>query len=593
MDFDEAKKRLKIAAVLCALLGGGWWAFTRLTASSAKKPAAAGREAAPAPPADPVDALVAGHRAAGAAKDWPRQEALWTEIVSKSAEAPGRRRLIQDERASWLLRALKDNDDASADRLAAAMIADTGNDEINPRHALKEWRARQLEKWLAARGAKNDAAASAALKAMSAWEPLDSDLPRDILAAAPPSELLALAQAALRDHAPASAALLLRAATMARGDQRQALALLDDAVMGLAADPALARPRPDGPPPSVDLYLRVAGPRRVEALNLAGMLIEARADELLSDKPELSGPLYDEAQRRLSEAASIDRNPLPDSVTGRLNAKSADARLAAVLKKLDAAPEPAFAELRPLMRDGKDEARSQRALEAVVAAWRKARDAKSFDRLVDLSAFLVSEAGSPPADDPFRPEFKAGLAAMAEDAKAAGLGKRVFALSLLADAFPDDPEGRAARAEAAARGAELARSTTNRGEPPQPVGASGLDARSVALVENGTAHHILMLFEGAETFFVRLNPYRRGSVVLKDGKYLVGVSAVKDEIASYAVEAPFGSVLVRQKFTAAAAGPAGPARGQFGTVSYGRWSLLRAPDGEKFTVSPLNGTVRP
>ena len=582
-----AKKRLKLALVLCAVLGAGGWLYARRS-SSAARPAAA-----PPAAADPAAALVEAHRAAGEAKDWPRQAALWAEVVAGGD--PARRRLIQDDRARWLLRALKENDDASASSLAAAMIADTGNDEINPRHALKEWRSRWFEKWRAARAAKDAPAAAAALAAMSAWEPLDSDLPRDIVASAEPAELLTMGQNALRDGAPASAALLLRAVLMARGDRirAEASARLDDAIMLLAADPARSQPRPDGPPPSVDLYERVSGPRRTEALTVAAGLIEARADALLADKPELCGPLYDEAQRRLSEAASREREPLPDAVVARLSGKSLDARLTATLKRLDTGLDGALAELRPLMRDSKDEARSQRALEAMVESWRKARDAKSFDRLLDLSAFLVSEVGTPPADDPFSAEFKKGLAALAEDSKKESLDKQVLALSLLADAFPGEPEGRDARRESVARGAELARAAAVRGEPPEPVGLSGLAGRSVALIENDTARHVLMTFVGPESFLVRVDPYRRGSIVLKDGKYLVGAASVKGELAADSVEAAFGEVLVRRRFAAPVRGPAGPARGQFGFISHGNWTILRAPEGESFKANAMNGTVRP
>ena len=632
MDFDEAKRRLKIAAAVCVVVGGAWWAFSRVMDSSARKRRAPEPEAmTPAVPEriaaadklgfkDPVAGLVAmraiaaaprdaeekalaekrvpsllvsAHRAAGAAKDWLSQASLWSEIIAISADEPSRRRLVQDDRASWLMRALQEKDDASADRLAAAMIVDTGNDEINPRHALKEWRSRQVEKWRAARAAKDEAAASAALAALSAWEPLDSDVPRDIFTEAPPAELAAMADAALRRGAHAEAAVLLRAAIMGRGDQSRARALLDDAIMGIASGPDYARPAADGLPPSVRLYLRVNGPRRVEALTLAAGIMESRADAAARDTPHLSAPLYDEAQRLLREAASIERAPLADEVAARLSGKAADARLGATLKKLDADPENAFAELRPLLRDGKDEALAQRAFQAVIAAWRKARDAKAFDRAVDLTAFLIAEAGPPPADDPFRAEFKAGLLAMAEDAKKEGLNKRVFVLSLLADAFPEDREARDARREAAARGAELARGTVNRGKPPAVVGNSGLTGRSAALVENGTPHHILMLFEGPETFFVRINPYRRGSIVLKDGNYTFAVAAIKDDITPYAAAATFGSVLVREKFVVVAKGPAGPLQARSGFGSYGNWTLLRAPDGEKYTVSPLNGTVRP
>ena len=584
----DAKKRLKLAVLLCAVLGAGGWLYARRSSSAARS-----RAAATPAPADPAAALVEAHRAAGEAKDWPRQAALWAEIVAGGD--PARRRRIQDDRARWLVRALRENDDASASSLAAAMIADTGNDEINPRHALKEWRSRWFEKWRAARAAKDAPAAAAALAAMSAWEPLDSDLPRDLVASAEPGELLALGQNALKDGAPASAAVLLRAVLMARGDRirAEAAARLDDAIMLLAADPALSRPRPDGPPPSVDLYLRTGGPRRTEALTLAAALIEARADELLAAKPELCGPLYDEAQRRLSEAASRERRPPEEAVTARLTGKSLDARLTATLKRLDTGLEGAFAELRPLMRDGKDEARSQRALEALVESWRKARDAKAFDRLLDLSAFLVAEVGTPPADDPFAAEFKKGLAAMAEDSKTEGLDKQALALSLLADAFPGDPEGRDARRDASARGAELARAAAVRGAPPEPVGLSGLAGRSVALIENDAAQPVLMTFTGPETFLVRVDPYRRGSVVLKDGKYLVGAASLKGEVAPSSVEAAFGEVLVRQRFSAPARGPAGPARSRFGFVSYGGWTILRAPEGESFKANPMNGTVRP
>lgn len=649
MDFEQTKGRLKIFVVLCILGGGGWWGFVRLMQSSVHKQieeeraadsiptitTSDGREV-PMPPrieaadkighkdplaaletmrviaASPRDAdersiaedrirglLVFAHRAAGAAKDWPRQEALWSEIVVSTVGSTGSRRYqLQDDRASWLMRALKENDDASADRLAAAMALDTANDEINARHALKLWRTRQLERWRAARAAKNDAAASAALAAMSSWEPLDSDLPRDIVPIASAAQLLSLAQAALQKNAYAQAAVLLRALTMADGDQTRAWILLDDAIIGLASEPAAARSLRDErvgvdrQPAAIDLYARVNGPRRAEALKKAAEMLESFADGKVADAPQLSGPLYNDALRRLNEAASIERRPLSESDASRLNGKTADAHLAAALKLLDTNPLNAFAELRPLMREGKDKVRRQRAVDALVEAWRKARDAKSLDRIVDLTAFLIAEDGSPPHDNPFRAEFKTGLTAMTLDAKQEGLNKQVFALSLLADAFPTDPEAREARREAAARGAELARATTNRGQPPQSIGGSGLKERSVMLVKNGTEHHILMLFEGPETFFVRINPFRRGSVVMKDGKYLIGVATVKDDIVPYAVEATLGSALVQQNFVIATRGPSGPAQGKFGFGSYGNWTILRAPDGGKFSADPMNGSVR-
>jgi len=650
VDFEEAKRRLKIAVVLCVVGYGGWWLFAAVMMNSAASSAEAERKAAEelesstvltpdgrsvrrserieaagslgfkdpaaglaamrAIAAAPRDAdekafaetrvtsmLVDAHRAAGKAKDWPRQAALWAEIEAAGADAT-RRRLISDDRAGWLARALSENDDASADTLAAAMAGDTANDEIGPRGALKDWRARQLEKWRAARASKDQAAAARALAAMSAWEPLDSNLAGEVFAAVPPAEILSLAQSSLKSGAYGQAALLARALLLISGDTSRAQALLDDAIMGLASEPAAARPprldpaRNEGLPLAVGLYLRVNGPRRVEALGLVAGLLESWADSRVAAKPELCGTLYDEALRRLKEAASAERRPVAEDAVARLSTKAADARLAATLKMLETSPETVFAELRPLLRDDKNPVHREKVLVALRDAWRKARDTKAFDRFVDLSAFWTAEAGAPPFADPFHAEFKAGLVELVESSKKESLNKKVFALSLLADAFPADPGARDARRDATAHAVELARATTNRGKPPVPIGSSGLPGRTVALIENGTDIHILMIFSGPETFFVRVNPFRRGTVVLKDGAYFAGVATIKDDITPYAFEAPLASALVRQKFVISYSGPGRHNSQQSGFNAYGNWTLLRAPDGEKYTASPLNGQVR-
>lgn len=639
MDFEEVKKRLTIAVILCVISYGGWYLVMQSLDKTVQRQqeamredesgvhaiAADGREiklserilAADAlgnkdavaalqamrdivaKPHDPDEKamalqripgmLIFAHRAAGAAKDWPHQAAFWAEITASTQSNPSGNRLIEDDRTSWLARALKEGDDAAADLLAAAMRDDTADDSVNSRHALSDWRERQFARWRAARVAKNPAAAAIALEAMSSWEPLESNLPRNIVTVADRAELIALAKASLNVRSYGAAALLARAAQETSGDERQVLPLLDDALMGLASDPALVA---HGVNPRVlDLLQRVCGKRRPEALARSAVLLEAWADSLLPTRPEVCDDYYDRALESLKQISRLEGRPLPAGVEKRLTEKTAEAKFLRTLKKLPGDTENAFAELRPLLRDGKDLIRRERALTALRDAWRQSRDTDAFDRLVNLTAYWIAEVGTPAFSDRFRNEFKLGLMVLADKSKKEALNKQVFALTLLADAFPEDPQAREARREATTQGAKLARETTNRGAAPPAIGISTLPGRTIALIENGTDAHIMMIYAGPENFFVRINPYRRGTVVLKDGQYLVGVATVKDDITPYALETTFSSKVVRQKFVVVLSGQHGNNQQNFGYSSYGDWTLLRAPDGEKYQADPQNGLI--
>lgn len=287
MDFEEAKRRLKFAVILCVLGYGGWWLVLqsldknvqrqqeemgeegsadrenkiseRITATDAlgHKDPIAGLQAMRDILAAPRDAeekamaqhripwmLIFAHRAAGQAKDWPRQASLWAEINASTETDRTRSRMIEEDLASWLTRALTEGDDASADLLAASMRTSTANDAIRARSALTDWRDRQFAKWRAARVAKNPAAAAAALEAMASWEPLESRLPGSIITVANKAELLTLAKDSLNARSYGAAALMALSALNSGGDEREARLLLDDALMGLASDQALPRLTP-------------------------------------------------------------------------------------------------------------------------------------------------------------------------------------------------------------------------------------------------------------------------------------------------------------------------------------------------------------
>lgn len=634
MDFEEAKRRLKLVVVLCVVGYGGWYLVMqsldktvqrqqeetgeygsadrenkiseRITSADAlghKDPIAglqAIRDILAAPRDDAEKALalhrmpgilIFAHRAAGQAKDWPRQASLWAEIYASTESDRSRFQTIEYDRSSWLARALTEGDDAAADHLAAGMRNSTANDEVRARGVLSDWRDRQFAKWRAARVAKNPAAAAVALEAMASWEPLESRLPGSIITVANKAELLTLAKSSLNARSYGAAALMALSALNSGGDEREARLLLDDALMGLASDQALPRFTHSGWPSALEILGRVSGKRRPEALARSAGILEDWADSLMATKPQSCDDYYRRALDSLKEIARIESRPLSADVEKRLTEKIAESKFISTLNKLPSDTENAFAELRPLLREGKDLARRERAVAALRDAWRQARDTDTFDRLVNLTAYWIAEVGTPAFSDPFRNELKLGLTVLAEKSKKEALNKQVFALTLLADAFPDDPQARESRREAATQGAKLARETTNRGAASPAIGISALPGRTIALIENGTEAHIMMIYAGPENFFVRINPYRRGTVVLKDGQYLVGVATVKDDITPYAFETALTSKVVRQRFVVVISGQHGNTQQNFGYSSYGDWTLLRAPEGEKHEVNPQNGMI--
>lgn len=166
-----------------------------------------------------------------------------------------------------------------------------------------------------------------------------------------------------------------------------------------------------------------------------------------------------------------------------------------------------------------------------------------FSRLCEYLAFYVAEFEPPGPEDPFRENLRSLLSDAAVLARAIPL-VRAFLLSLLADAFPGDETGQVAREEVLRIGLSVMGSL-----PPRAPGGRSAEfpslvpGHSAIALENQMPYHLLLFARGPETFYARLDPYSRGSIVLADGRYDVAVIVPTGEVRPYRGEARYEGVI--------------------------------------------------
>ena len=115
---------------------------------------------------------------------------------------------------------------------------------------------------------------------------------------------------------------------------------------------------------------------------------------------------------------------------------------------------------------------------------------------------------------------------------------------------------------------------------------------SAQCIENQTPYHMLVFFKGEEEFYVRLDPFRRGVLVLKDGEYDNAVIVPREEVRPYHGKRTYAAVTRTEGYYIAREGQQAPAdEHEMGEVT-GDYRLLRAPEsGGPVTVHPATGLV--
>ncbi|MEN9358665.1 MAG: hypothetical protein RL095_200 [Verrucomicrobiota bacterium] len=158
---------------------------------------------------------------------------------------------------------------------------------------------------------------------------------------------------------------------------------------------------------------------------------------------------------------------------------------------------------------------------------------RHFHHSSQLLGFHIAELAPLPKTDPYRQELKDSL----EKAVAFAKGSDLLQLSLydlLADALPDDPGAAAAREKALELGSRvLAGIPLSPSEKDNSKLPSLIDKCSTIAIENRTAYALILYFQGPERFLVRLDPYRRGCVALKDGHYEHAAFSAAEDVTPY------------------------------------------------------------
>lgn len=513
-------------------------------------------------------ALLEAFKAAGRAGDLETADALEAELrgLPKGADLD---RSIQYERGYWLMEALKARDPAKIELYAPAVVAqkrDRSDSGGSP--GLGELAAYRLEQWRA--DPDSDEKLEAASRLVPWWNPAVEDLRKR-----PKAELkkrcTRLMEAKLFSSAFACATAL------------EDLVLRDRAMWGLAEEAEAAGRRGSRwMYSSGSWYEKIDGPElRAKARRrlIDGWLAEASEEEAQGR--------FEQARQLVAMAREhLGREGGSATELAALEERRSTLELRRAMADLKDARGRGIETLTPALRKGLSPELRAEVESRTREALRMARARSDFDAAVDLAAFQMSELGIPPEGDAFRREFLDCLKAVAEGVS--GANRRVFVLTLLADAFPGEPEGAAAREQAVAKGFELLKARESSKGGLSLRGASGLQGHSVVTIQNRTSHHILLFYDGPERFFVRVNPYRQGSAVLRDGEYAHGVMASADEVLpswgkdAYASSWGFDSYVIKRS------GAGGDTTTDL--TPSGDFTLLRAP-GAGYSVDPKTGRV--
>lgn len=252
--------------------------------------------------------------------------------------------------------------------------------------------------------------------------------------------------------------------------------------------------------------------------------------------------------------------------------------------------------LRGVLRHHRRTKAGEEAVEELRMGINSSRGQHNFSLLNDLLGFYIAEVGPPAADDPFRAQLKESLQEAAEAFSKSSPMTRIFLLSLLADALPDDPDAKKAREEVLTKGFEvIAQLPAQAMNHPSRKVPSLLPGNSVLCVENKTRYHLMLFLKGPETFYVRLNPFRRGSIVLKDGAYTQAVVVTRDDVIPYRGDPTYSGETHFSGYYIARKGQSGqpePDEHEKLEAITGDYTLLRAPpDLTNLLVHPDSGLV--
>ncbi|MGV3755245.1 MAG: hypothetical protein ACO1QS_07675 [Verrucomicrobiota bacterium] len=256
--------------------------------------------------------------------------------------------------------------------------------------------------------------------------------------------------------------------------------------------------------------------------------------------------------------------------------------------------EEAFRNLRLVLNESTDDTLKSTVQKAVQAAFLQSRKEDKFGVLLELAGFYASEFAESLARDPFRDDFRKALETSASKLAPSDRMRRVFVQALLAAAFPDEEVGRKAQVEVIKQGFEVVASVAPKVENDPIKLPSGLPGYSTVAVENSTDYHILLIYDGPESFAVLCKPLRKGSFAVKNGSYRVAVMTPMGNIVPYHAQRTLADQHSLSEYhVETSAGQKAPSNILGGGRTYGNYTLLRVSEAlTGAQVDPKAGTIK-
>jgi len=333
----------------------------------------------------------------------------------------------------------------------------------------------------------------------------------------------------------------------------------------------------------LDFLEQTHGPQKVLTMIPADILANL-PKEKKTDQEKVWA--YKEMVRR--KEVSVDF-PFRDAFTeARRKARFESAKTLLAGNKL----EDAFSFFRQIFRDDPASAEAIEARTLISEKIDEAGKSRDFNTIYAFASFLIGELRTGEIPENLAKRLAPHLDAAAEFYKATAKMKRAFMLSLKADLLGDQPEGRTAAAQALEIGfqavKELPLKTNNMEAPLLP---SMIKDSSVEAIKNETGYHLMAFYDGPEKFFIRLNPYSKGSLALLNGPYELAVVVTSESITPYRTKTTYDNGFYMQKYHIVKEGnPLPGQREDFSDMFMGRFQRLRTPDGLKnATFDPASG----
>lgn len=256
------------------------------------------------------------------------------------------------------------------------------------------------------------------------------------------------------------------------------------------------------------------------------------------------------------------------------------------LRDLSHEPEASIRQLREVIRASEQVDLLAEIRIALQAALTQAQENGDLEALITLAGLYASEFRPTLEADPFAKTFLAQLQEAAQQFNEGAPKKGLFVQALIASAFPSTPAGEAAREQTIQKAFAMTDSIpiTPTQVDPMPSGLQGWSSESI---ENATAHHLLLVYDGPERFAFLCDPLRKGTLPLVNGNYRVVVMTPLGAIEPYRAERNLINQHVSSQFFINAPGEPSVQEGVAGD-----YSLLREPDSRKdFTIDPETGMV--